>query len=166
MANKYAHHPTILRKTMTQNTNDTALSYALVNSNLSMEDRAAALGAVVERARLRKALNGLREEFAGEKKAEPVSDVGLKNLQIAMDQYGANTWVAISDGDRFRAPGNFAAAVRQLLAERSLPPHVIDTFISSALKELGEQPLIVLPENRIGLMKVIMRKLIELKKGK
>lgn len=39
----------------------------------------------------------------------------IDDLAVAMSQYGQSTWVSISDGDRFQAPGNFADAVLALM---------------------------------------------------
>lgn len=44
----------------------------------------------------------------------------------------------------------------------AVPMHVLDTFITSAMKELGHGTFLLLPEQRLGLMKSIMIDLVDL----
>ncbi len=41
---------------------------------------------------------------------------------------------------------------------------ILDVFIVSALKELGHDPFLALPENRLQDLKIIMLELVRLKK--
>lgn len=62
----------------------------------------------------------------------------------------------------FQAILERAAQLRGQQDPHAVPAHVLDTFISSALKELGHSPFIVLPEQRLQHMRVIMVRLIKL----
>lgn len=152
---------------------DTLLALALTNSNLTTEDRALALAAITERAALRNLLAeiamiadaGARyhkppyDETSCSKRYEKIRDTARTIVSPAIIAMLKKSREEAARGE-LSDLGSFAAETHEV------PPHVLDTFISSALKELGEQPFLVLPEHRINLLKQIVILITELKKGK